>query len=402
MTGCESSGRRQILRNRATKTDMRVLTIDEIDRELQSRATEVAAMSATMVELENHPGLEHVRFYPPAGLTAQRWAVVEKSMTALWGDLARMTSILESARALRDRRSKPEDDERRELTRLLRERTLEVSRQPIPLAERKISGLGEAVEYVGLADTAERMHAAYPVVVEFLDAVDRVNSLVAEKLAPTRKQLDLLGAGGPDEMAELLRVSAIDPLSLSAHDIETRMAVIAKSVQQQSAELGELAAIQSNWPDARVAVQELLDALHEANMRATQIRTHAVQVVLAGAFPQRSDEEPVLRAKLQSIASPDPKELRSLRNRVEAALRDARGEEQLAQGLLDRRSELKGRLTAYQAKAARLGLGEDRDLLACSRIAVGLLSRQPCDLRAVTRAVSDYQQMIVDKQGKTE
>ena len=233
---------------------MRVLTIDEIDRELQSRATEVAAMSATMIELENHPGLEHVRFYPPAGLTAQRWAVIEKSMTALWGDLGRMTSILESARALRGRRSKPEDDERRELTRLLRERTLEVSRQPVPLAERKISGLGEAVEYVGLADTAERMHAAYLPVVEFLDAVDRVNSLVAEKLAPTRKQLDLLGAGGPDEMAELLRVSAIDPLSLSAHDIETRVAVIAKSVQQQSAELGELAAIQSNWPDARVAV----------------------------------------------------------------------------------------------------------------------------------------------------
>ena len=29
--------------------------------------------------------------------------------------------------------------------------------------------------------------------------------------------------------------------------------------------------------------------------------------------------------------------------------------EQLAQGLLDRRSELAGRLTAYQAKAARLG-----------------------------------------------
>jgi hypothetical protein len=83
-------------------------------------------------------------------------------------------------------------------------------------------------------------------------------------------------------------------------------------------------------------------------------------------------------------------------------LHAAREEEQLAQGLLDRRTELKGRLTAYQAKAARLGLGEDRDLLACIRIAKGLLSRQPCDLRAVTRAISDYQQMIADKQEKTE
>ena len=112
--------------------------------------------------------------------------------------------------------------------------------------------------------------------------------------------------------------------------------------------------------------------------------------------------EPGLRAELRSITAPDPKALRSLRHRIEAASQAAREEEQLAQGLLDRRSELKGRLTAYQAKAARLGLGEDRDLLACSRIATGLLSRRPCDLRAVTRAVSDYQQLIVDKRGKTE
>ena len=75
-------------------------------------------------------------------------------------------------------------------------------------------------------------------------------------------------------------------------------------------------------------------------------------------------------------------------------------DEQLAQGLLDRRSELTGRLTAYQAKAARLGLGEDPDLLASSRIAAGLLSRRPCDLRAVTRAITDYQQMIVEKREK--
>ena len=134
-------------------------------------------MSATLIELENHPGLEHVRLYPPTGLTAQRWTVIEKSLAQLWEDLGRMTSILESARTVRARRSKPDDDDRTELTRLLREQPLEVSRQPIPLAQRQISGLGEAVEYVGLADTAERMHAAYPAVVEFLDAVDRINSL---------------------------------------------------------------------------------------------------------------------------------------------------------------------------------------------------------------------------------
>jgi hypothetical protein len=111
-----------------------------------------------------------------------------------------------------------------------------------------------------------------------------------------------------------------------------------------------------------------------------------------------ADAEPDLRAELRSLTTPDPAALLSLRRRIEAALRVAREDEELAQGLLDRRSELKGRLTVYQAKAARLGLGEHPDLLASGRIASGLLSRRPCDLRAVTRAITDYQQLLVKKQ----
>jgi hypothetical protein len=381
---------------------MRVLTTDEIDHELESRTKEVAAMSATLLELENHPGLAHVRLYPPTGVTAQRWAVIEKSLAQLWEDRGWMTSILESARTVRARRSKPDDDDRAELTKLLHERTLEVSRQPIPLAQREFGGIREAVEYVGLADTAERMDAAYPAVVEFLDAVDRINSLVAEKLAPTQQRLDAAGAAGPEELAELLQISATDPLSLTTRHIETRVTAIADSVERRSVELTELAAIQTNWPDALATSAQLLNELRDANTRAAEVRTRALHKVLAGAFPDRGDAEPGLRAELGSITAPDPTALMSLRRRIEAALQAAHQEEELAQGLLDRRSELKGRLTAYQAKAARLGLGEDRDLLACGRIAEGLLSRRPCDLRAVTRAVSDFQQLIVEKREKTE
>src|SRR5262249_52873087 len=107
---CKSSERRPVLRDRATRTDMRVLTRDEIDRERESRTTEVAAMSATLLELEDHPGLEHVRLYPPIGMTAKRWAAIEKSLAQLWEDLGRMTSILDSARMVRARRSNPDDD----------------------------------------------------------------------------------------------------------------------------------------------------------------------------------------------------------------------------------------------------------------------------------------------------
>jgi hypothetical protein len=374
---------------------------EAIDRELASRTKEVATMSTTLIELESHPGLDHVRRYAPTGVTAQRWAVIEKSLAQLWDDLGRMTSILDSARTVRARRSNVADDDRAELNRLLFGRPLEVSRQRIPLGKRTITGPVETVESVGLAEIAARMRADYPAVAEFFDAVDRVNSLVAERLAPTQDRLDEAGAAGPKEIADLLTVSAMDPLSLTPQDVEQRVRAIADSVERRSTELAELAALQANWPDALAATAVQLDALRDVTQRAARVRARAEQTVLSGPLPVHADAEPELREALKSITAPDPAALRSLRHRIEAALRVVGEDEQLAQGLLDRRSELSGRLTAYQAKAARLGLGEDPDLLACGRIAAGLLSRQPCDLRAVTRAITDFQQMIVQKQGKT-
>ena len=360
-------------------------------------------MSATLVELDDHPGLEHVRRYPPTGVTAQRWAVIEKSLAQLWEDLGRMTSILESAQTVRARRSKPDDDDRTELTRLLCERPLEVSRERIPLAQRTITGPGEAVEYVGLADTADRMRAAYPAVVEFLDAVDGINSLIAERLAPSQERLDEAGVAAPKEIADLLAVSATDPLSLTTHEVEQRIIAIADSVERRSAELAELAAMQANWAEAlatRPCSWTRCGPRHSERHRFASAPSKSWWPARFRCTPTPN------RACAQgsnlptSITTPDPAALRSLRRRIEAALRIVGEDEQLAQGLLDRRSELKGRLTAYQAKAARLGLGEDPDLLASSRIAAGLLSRRPCDLRAVTRAITDYQQMIVEKRGK--
>ena len=133
---------------------------------------------------------------------------------------------------------------------------------------------------------------------------------------------------------------------------------------------------------------------------AAQTRERATQKVLTGPLPVAADAEPKLRAELESMAAPDPAALRELQRRIESALQRVRQDEELAQGLLDRRTELKGRLKAYEAKAARLGLAEDPDLLSSRRIASGLLSRQPCDLRAVTQAIVDYQQMLADEAGE--
>ena len=98
----------------------------------------LADLSTKLVELESHPGLEHLRRYPPTGVTAQRWALVEAALGRLWDDLA------------------------------------------------ELEGLSDADE---IADVMERVTAAYPEVKEFLDAVDEINSTVAKQLAPLLKQI---------------------------------------------------------------------------------------------------------------------------------------------------------------------------------------------------------------------
>jgi hypothetical protein len=361
---------------------MTALTTEAIDRELALRTDEVAAMAGTLIELDDHPGLGHVRRYPPSGVTANQWVIIESQLAQLWEDLGLATSILDSAQAMRARRSKLADTHRAQLTRLLRER--------------------------GLADVADRMHATHPVVAAFFDAVDGIDSLIASCLAPLQKRLDEAGAVGPKEIDELLRTSASDPLSLTNDVIEQRIAVIADGVERQATELAELAALQANWPAALAATALRLDALRETTRHAARVRIRAEQTVLAGPLPVHADAEPALRAELESletmttqpISAPVPAVLLSLQRRIDAAQRVAGEDERLAQGLLDRRRELEGRLTVYQAKAARFGFGERPDLLASGRIAAGLLSRRPCDLRAVTRVVTDFQQMIVEKQGK--
>jgi hypothetical protein len=71
-------------------------------------------------------------------------------------------------------------------------------------------------------------------------------------------------------------------------------------------------------------------------------------------------------------------------------------------GLLDRRAELRGRLEAYQVKAARLGHAEDLDLEKLHTAAHDLLFTAPCDLPAATRALNRYLQGIQDRERPEE
>jgi hypothetical protein len=84
----------------------------------------------------------------------------------------------------------------------------------------------------------------------------------------------------------------------------------------------------------------------------------------------------------------------ALEGQARRAAERARELRSAADGLLGRRDELRGRLDAYRAKAARLGYAEDERLTEAYGRARDLLYVAPCDLRGATRAVFAYQQAL--------
>ncbi|MBF6125764.1 hypothetical protein [Nocardia brasiliensis] len=386
---------------------MQLLGLVEIDLELTRRTTELDAITNTMLELDKHPGLTLVRRYPPSGVTAARWLPVRDALALMWEDLGRLRAILDSARTVRGTRAKLDDGRRAELTELLRGRPYEVSRTPIPLAERSLTGPSEHVLFVGLADTVDRMRATFPPIAEFLDAVDQVNTRVMSGLAPLQETLDTAGAATPelraigDGIAELLSRSATDPLALTTAEIDARLAELGGALRRQAAVLAEFAALAADRPAAVAALRTRLAELSAIAARAARAKAEVERTIRSGPLPQLVDESGLLRSELDAVAAESgPAALVALRGRIDSALAAAVAAQNLAQGLLDRRVELRGRLAAYHAKAARLGVSEDRDLLAAHETAAALLSGKPCDLAAVTRAVAGYQQLVAAKSGR--
>lgn len=413
-----------------------ILTVAEIDREIAEREREIEAVAATLVELDKHPGLLLLRRFPPTGKTAVHWAPAQRNLDLLWEDFGRLRTILDQVRTARARRRLDALD-REELTALLRGRPLEVSRDAIPLSRRSLTGPSHQVTRVGFADTLDRMRALFPALIEILDAVDTVNTRVLAEITPIQTQFAKIGAtrttrppassAGPAEgagggasarsdavdgfpelrelahdLADLATHAATDPLSLPPAEIDRRLADLRDRMHSAATLIAELDAIAAQWDDAVEQMRGRIEALHRTYERADQARGAAERTIATAALPVRGDDSAMFGAELTALeaGSPDPAALWELGRRLTEAQAAATHNEELAQGLLDRRQELSGRLAAYRAKAARLGVSEDREVLAASSNAAGLLSRRPCDLGAVTRAVSDYRQLIAMKSGR--
>jgi len=387
------------------------------DAELTRREDAEKRMTASLLELDRHPGHQLLSGAAPTGTTGARWGAAQVALAGLWRDFAAYRDTVHAARDVRRRRLRPGDRELAELHRLLDEPTIEVARTAVALTERGLTGAPERVETVDLQTLGDRMEQAFSEVIAVVTDVDAAHTAVLaalvpalERLAESRRLAAGLGLGpGDPETAELValtdraaaleREGTTDPLAFAAGPPADALAAVEHETAAVAARLSGYAALRDRWDADRGDLKRAIDLLGRDRAVAERTRERAIELI-AGPVPALpADELPEIVRALAALGSTAgwaqrAAELAAVRRSLDAATRRLRAAHELAAGMLERRDELRGRFGAFRARATRLGRAELPAVLELDAEIERLLWSKPCDLAAATRALASYRQHL--------
>jgi hypothetical protein len=393
-----------------------MLTRDDADQTLAALASGYERIATAMYTIDSHPGLAFLDGGGLAGRTLATGQDVRTWVDALWAQFGTVRNLLEAARAVRARRSRPGDEELTELTRLLDDPVVELDAGGMPLD----GAVTAPTEWLRLTELVRRMEARCAETASVLAEVDTAAAAAGAALAPVTGALDRLRRLAADLGAEQQVVAAAaaaldrlteqalgDPLGAARSDsVQSGLRRLAADIEASRARLADAARARDEFPHRVEALRRALGELAAAEAEAG--RSYAVVGVKIAqpGLPPPPSAAAGLRDRLPAVADATvpwvrrTKALAALEGEVAAAARRAAQLHAAADGLLDRRAELRGRLDAYRAKAARLGHAEHPDLSTMHREAKELLYTSPCDLAAATRAVAGYQHSLAELAGE--
>lgn len=398
-----------------------VLSKEEVDRALDQAQRDSERVAESLVAMDAHPGHRLLRDSALTGLTEQRWAEASTAMAALWDQFGRFRDLVARAQEVRARRSKPGEEELAELTEILRGPIVELDARAIPIDQRGLTGPSQVIERITLADLMTRMRTAFDTVTAVLAAAEAAWSAAIGRLDPLDRRLhevsvlaESIGAGADEvsalrqELARTRELVLTDVLTAQATDalpdVEARIAALANR-------LAGLAKIKDQFAGRLASLENLLSDVEAAEATARQAFAAVDEKIAAHGLPTPDTRgSTAVRSRLQRLTARQDtaswaaiaKEADELDRFAGQTLAAARMSLRAITGLLDRRAELRGRLEAYQVKAARLGHAEDDELSGLHDAAQKLLFTAPCDLPAATRALNRYRQAIQERSPSRE
>ncbi len=340
------------------------------------------------------------------GITRQRWESAAGKLAALWDLYEAYSAVIDRAAETLARR--PGQKGLAEITALLTGPSVEVDREPAPLARRNLVDTGR--EQMTLTAARARMSGAFAWVTGVISAAEQAWNDMAGALDSAAADLSGVEVLGDQDLAfEMAEVQAdldrlrgllnTDPLGGQANPAAAdRLLDRAAAVAARSAHLARtrdgarqrIAAVTAAADAARAAHEDVAAACLRAAAKITAVppvpvdrtdlsgRIAALDTLLAAArWTRLSSELDLIERELASATS------------------NSRDTERTLAALLGRRDELRGLFNAYRAKAARLGATEDPGLAARYDQARELLWTAPCDLTAAADAVDRFQQAVL-------
>ncbi|NUS12556.1 MAG: hypothetical protein HOY69_14350, partial [Streptomyces sp.] len=166
-----------------------VMDRDEVDRALARLGAEHEAIETSLLALQDHAGRRLLEGAQLTGITKERWAAAEASITLLWAYFDAYTDALRSAREIRSRRRWSSREDLVELTELLRGESVTVAGSTTATANAPtlLSASGKLSRQYSLAALVDLMNELYASSLDMVVAADAVWSAL-----PAR--IDLLAA----------------------------------------------------------------------------------------------------------------------------------------------------------------------------------------------------------------
>ena len=415
-----------------------VMDRDEVDRALARLGAEHEAIETSLLALQDHAGRRLLEGAELTGVTKERWATTDASITLLWAYFDAYTGALRTAREIRARRRWSSREDLVELTELLRGESVTVAGSATVTANAPtLSGPGRLSESFSLATLVERMNELYATGLDMVVAADAVWSalparidLLAAELQRTRRLAHSVGVRPGEHPAgdDLERITRTltrlreevvsDPLafwvpaqgSSAPGGGRPDTTVYDREARALDEVRREIDAVLGVRQDAEQRLIRLRDVLSRADRTLAEARTARGEVlakIAATEVPVVSGPPTALQEQLATAAEYRRQAqwhrlsplLDSLEQKAEDELLRARESLTAVTAPLAVRAELRGRLDAYKAKVARHGLAEDPLLIERYDAARRMLWSAPCDLRVAEQAVLRYQRAVAELLG---
>jgi hypothetical protein len=381
----------------------------DADRILGALTAARDRIAAAMYTVDTHP----VRARLDAGTFTGETDRVKRGLAGdvdrSWARFGALRDLIERAIGLRHGGRSGEA----ELESLLMMSVVGLDADGVPIDE---AGTTPAATTVRLSDFAAQTEAGCTAVLEQLARVEKSQAALTMEYARATAAVEEVGALA----ASLGEPAAADPLRAAAAEIEAldltdplgaapsatlagaarkRFDALVSECARAKDALAAVVATRDGYPARRAALATLIDEVEAAERAAGEAHIRATEKILAPGLGPVPTGATVLRGRLKQLddtaAATLWRRLTGNLSTMEGLTRDALARAQEARanadGLVARRDELRGRLEAYRAKAVARHLAENVLLGPVYMKAHTVLFTAPCDLRAATRAVYEYQ-----------